>query len=133
MNDANTIGAFLSTGEGPRLLLGRPVELRRGVRRFPALVVGASGAWLAIGHVEHGPRWQTPVSELSAVPPAAAMVVDVVTSNLIRSWDERLASEKRTREWIANREAARAALVSRRDAIDEEISAIDRAIAESRA
>ena len=110
---------------GPRVGLGRPAEHRYGVRHFPAVVVSASGTWLAIGEAKMGPRWQRPTTELTSVPSSAVAPVSLAVHRCVALWDKQLATERRDREWRDNRLAAIAALRRRREAIDQEISAIE--------
>lgn len=131
MNDAHTVGAHLSNDSGPRLLLGRPVEGLRGLLHYPALVVGESGAWLAIGHVEDHARWSAPVVKMTAMPTAARVAVDVVAHRAVRSWGDRLHAERFERQRLAVLEAQRASLVAQRATIDNKIADLDRAIAEA--
>ena len=81
----------------PAVLLGRPANVR-GLLSFPLLVVAASGAWLAIGHVDYRVSWVTPEITRTPVPLGATDAVNNAIHVLVREWLDRLARETRARE-----------------------------------
>ena len=115
----------MSRGDGPTLIVGRPVELRLGIWRSPVLIVAASGQWLAIGTLDQAARWPMPKLTLTDTPASTHHSIKLAAHRLTEKWREQLAAERRQRERVANREAAKVAAESRKYAIEQEIAAID--------
>lgn len=125
----------LGGDRSPIVRLYRPSALQRFRRRADLVVLSADGRELSRGEATCSASFRNQAFTFPAdqrPPPAAWTPIDLALARLVERWREIFARELRIRNFVAGREAARRAAESRLRAVQEEIRALDEAIAKAR-